>query len=378
MLYNNSTKNMNLVLSGGGIRGIAYSGAYEVAEKRGYGFVNIAGVSAGAIAGSVIGAGYRADAFKDLVGSFDYEEIKVDEIPKRVPVVARYIQFTKEYRYPPEMLVKYFLSQPVNFDRGTGYQGYNPNLTANRTALIKNVVTYSKEGCLFDGDYLEEWIYGILKNKGIRTFGDLKSGLPDEVNPSGYRVRVLAVDATREKVIVLPDDAIFYGINPDDLEVAKAVRMSASVPFAFKPVELRKKEGNTIKVYNIVDGGVLDNFPLWMIGSTNNLPTIGFRLEGGENKKFFSLNTPLHILKHLISSIHDIGIPKAYNYKNKHTAKINTAKIAALDFNLSEEDKNYLYNAGRHAALFLFNNIESKTMMFKRSRRNFFNFPHKW
>jgi NTE family protein len=242
------------------IRGIAYSGAYEVAEKRGYSFVNIAGVSAGAIAGSVIGAGYSAATFKELIGSFDYEKIKVDEIPKRVPVVARYIQFSREYRYPPEVLVKFFLCQPVNFERTTEYQGYNPGFNGNRAALIKNIVTYSKEGCLFDGDYLEEWIYGMLKNRGIRTFGDLKSGLPDEVNPSGYKVRVLAVDATREKVIVLPDDAIFYGINPDDLEVAKAVRMSASVPFAFKPVELKKKEGNIIKSYNIVDGGVLDNF----------------------------------------------------------------------------------------------------------------------
>jgi NTE family protein len=375
MLNGNIVRNMNLVLSGGGIRGIAYAGAYEVAEKKGYNFVNIAGVSAGAIAGSVIGAGYRADEFKSLIGSFDYEKIKVDEIPNRVPVVARYIEFSKQYRYTHDNLARLFFSQQLNyFDdkrHGAGYVG-------SRTSIIKNVVTYSKEGCLFDGDYLEEWIYGILKNKGIRTFGDLKSGLADEVNPSGYKVRVLAVDATREKVIVLPDDSVFYGINPDSLEVAKAVRMSASVPFAFKPVELKKQEGDTIRVYNIVDGGVLDNFPLWMIGSTNYLPTIGFRLEGGEGKKIFSLNTPLNILKFLISSVHDIGIPKANNNKNKYTAKINTAKVASLDFDLSEEEKVYLYNSGRHAALFLFNNIESKSKMFKRYRRNFFNFPYKW
>ncbi len=377
-MNNSAGRNLNLVLSGGGIRGIAYSGAYEVAEQKGYNFIDIAGVSAGAIAGSIIGAGYRANTFRRLIESFDYEKIKVEDIPKRVPVVSKYMEFSREYRYPAERAAKYFFNQQFNESGSNGGVKFNPSSLSYRYRgnILKNIVAFSREGCLFDGTYLEEWIYRVLLKRGIRTFGDLKGGLADEVNPAGYKVRVLAVDATREKVIVLPDDCVFYGIKPDNFEVAKAVRMSASVPFAFKPVELKKQEGNSVKTYNIVDGGVLDNFPLWMIGSTNYLPAIGFKLEGEKNK-FFTMDTPLQILKFLISCVHDIGIPKYQNYKNKYVAKINTGKVSALDFDLSEEEKEYLYSEGRYSALFLFNNIESKITL-SRKPGVFFNFPYRW
>ena len=49
-------KVLNLVLGGGGIKGIEYAGAFNVAEKRGYHWGNIAGVSAGALAGSYLAA----------------------------------------------------------------------------------------------------------------------------------------------------------------------------------------------------------------------------------------------------------------------------------------------------------------------------------
>ena len=47
-----------------------------------------------------------------------------------------------------------------------------------------------------------------------------------------------------------------YGIQPDDFEVAKAVRMSTSVPFVFKPVEI-KDTNNAEKNYYFVDGECL-------------------------------------------------------------------------------------------------------------------------
>jgi len=38
-----------------------------------------------------------------------------------------------------------------------------------------------------------------------------------------------AVDANRGRIVVLPDDISYYGIDPDRLEVAKAVRMTEAV-----------------------------------------------------------------------------------------------------------------------------------------------------
>jgi len=67
-------------------------------------------------------------------------------------------------------------------DRGKHYSSENngefvevdEEFTGYRRNLLKNIVTYSKEGCLFDGDYLEEWVYKTLKRKGIKTFADLR------------------------------------------------------------------------------------------------------------------------------------------------------------------------------------------------------------
>jgi len=166
-----------------------------------------------------------------------------------------------------------------------------------------------------------------------------------------------AVDANRGKVITLPDDIAFYGQNPDSMEVSKAVRMSTSVPFAFKPVEVKKVEGNLIRTYQIVDGGVLDNLPYWMIGSSNSLYTIALSLGGGQKKSFFSIDTPLTVLKLLISSVHNLGIPTDID-NPQYYAKINTSKVSFLDFNLGKEEKDYLQKAGIAPTMALFMRLE--------------------
>ncbi|MDP4180627.1 MAG: patatin-like phospholipase family protein [Bacillota bacterium] len=348
----------NLVLSGGGIKGMAFSGAYEVAEKRGYTFCNIAGVSAGGIAGSLISAGYNASSLRQIIDTLDFGKIKIEDIPKLVPVVMKYEEFQNQYRGTRYSTPIEFLSMNISSDRSDSLYEAEAGETNFRGNLVKNVALYSKEGCLFDGDYLEEWLFNHLLKRGIRTFADLRGGIVDSINPRGYRARFMAVDAARKKAIVLPDDVVFYNMNPDNLEVAKAVRMSASVPFAFKPVELYKYEGGAKKTYPIVDGGVFDNYPIWMIGDNNYLPTMGFSLDGDEKKKLFSMDTPLKILKSLIAAVNDIGIPKTKNYYNKYLAKINTGQISSFDFNLTEEDKQYLYEQGRYAATDLINRME--------------------
>ena len=48
----------DLVLEGGGVKGIALVGAISVLEERGYGFRRVAGTSAGAIVGALVAAGH--------------------------------------------------------------------------------------------------------------------------------------------------------------------------------------------------------------------------------------------------------------------------------------------------------------------------------
>jgi NTE family protein len=369
---NNETRTFNLVLSGGGIKGIAYTGALDVMEAEGIRWGNIAGVSAGAIVGSYAAAGYNAKELRQMLDEFDFSKIEVSKVQKKVPAVSRYLDYRKSYRGQApneERVMEMFLNSPLlSNTRETDNSQYE--FSGSRGSLFKNIITLSKEGCLCDGDYLEEWVYKSLLKKGIKTFGDLKGGLKDCKNPSGYKIRMTAVDATRAKVVTLPDDISFYGINPDKLEVSRAVRMSTCVPFAFKPVEIRKHEGNKIKTYQLIDGGVLDNFPLWLHDYTDLKNIMGFRLVGDDKSKLLSIDTSLNVLKALISAVHDTGLEK--NIPNlKYLGDIYTGNISFLDFCLDEHEKRYLYNAGRNTAVKLLDQFKNiKTY----KKKSFFSF----
>lgn len=357
---------VNLVLSGGGIKGIAYAGMFEAGERRGFRWGNIAGVSAGALAGVLAGAGCSSYELGTILTEFDFSNIEFKEIEKKVPAVARYREYARGSMLRGYDSVAHFLYS----GGGIGMSGYNKNGTLDR-GFLKNIITYSKEGCLMDGDYLEEWIYSILLKKGVKTFADLRGGIRDDVNPRGYKVRMTAVDASRRKIVVLPDDIAFYDINPDKLEVAKAVRMSTSVPFAFRPVELKKNEDGKTKTYHLVDGGVLDNFPFWLIAKSRRIPTAGFKLSGGEKKKLVSLDTPFNIFKSFITTTHDTGVPDVEN-NLEFVGEIDTSKVKFLDFGLNEDEKEYLYSEGKKAGMFVFDAVRKKYVPVRISIMEFF------
>ena len=66
----------NLALEGGGLRGIAYAGAFKALEENGtmQGIENIVGSSAGAIAGLMISIGYNADEIDSILMSQKFQK----------------------------------------------------------------------------------------------------------------------------------------------------------------------------------------------------------------------------------------------------------------------------------------------------------------
>ena len=54
------SRRVDLVMEGGGVKGIALAGALEVLEERGYRVNRVAGSSAGAIAGALAASGVSA------------------------------------------------------------------------------------------------------------------------------------------------------------------------------------------------------------------------------------------------------------------------------------------------------------------------------
>src|SRR5439155_22563796 len=66
----------DLVLEGGGVKGIGLVGAISILEERGYAFHRVAGTSAGAIVGALLASGMDAASLQALMREVDYTKFQ--------------------------------------------------------------------------------------------------------------------------------------------------------------------------------------------------------------------------------------------------------------------------------------------------------------
>lgn len=301
-----SVMEANAVFEGGGIRGLAHVGALKVAEEQGYRWQHVAGTSAGAIIAALVAAGYTADELYQIMKTFDFK---------------RFMDTPDSLLFP-----------------------------------LFRVVKLLTKGGLHSGAYIETFMRERLREKKKETFGDLL--IPgQEQNPDPflrYRLTVIASDITTGRMIRLPQDAHLYGIEPNDLEVARAIRMSASFPFFFVPVPLRHRDGFDCR---IVDGGLLSGLPLFLfehLGVPPDIPTFGFsvsdhsppRLEGKHQKSgIISLLTSL--LTTMLNAHDKVSFDNATYVR---TISIPTDGVGMIQFTLTPGEAEQLYVNGQKAA----------------------------
>ncbi|WP_091835396.1 patatin-like phospholipase family protein [Marininema halotolerans] len=284
------------VLEGGGIKAFGLVGALSVAEEKGYRWKRLAGSSAGAIVASLLAAGYRAEELYQMITDHPFTSFIPTSWYHRIPLIGP-------------------------------YGGASVRL-------------WMKKG-LYSGDPLEDWVGEMLAKKGIYTFADLKE----------KELTIIASDISRGSLLVLPKDLKDYGCRPEKFFVAKAVRMSCSIPLFFDPVKIQHQSSR--KMCYIVDGGVLSNFPVWLFDQDQpRWPTFGFRFlsETVENAPR-TIGNPISLVSamfHTMLDAHD-------NRHIKEQDKIRTIQVPALgvkltDFDLDRGKRESLYNAGVEAA----------------------------
>lgn len=295
-------KKANAVFEGGGVKGIGIAGALTVAEKK-YDWMYVAGTSAGALIAALVAAGYNAEEIGAMVFDLDYSKCTDGAMLSGLPLVGPLLS--------------------IIFEMG-----------------------------LYRGDYIENWVREKLAAKGVRTFRDLVK-YPGAHIDYRYRLRLIASDITLGRMLVLPQDLRDYDINPDDMDVARAVRMSISIPFFFEPVRLRYRIGDGgYQISYIVDGGVLSNFPVWLFDkSAHRGPTFGFKLVDPGDGHVNVINGPVSLLAGLFSTMmeaHDARYIRESNFVR--TIAIPTLGIQTTDFNISREKTRALFAAGVKAA----------------------------
>jgi predicted acylesterase/phospholipase RssA len=190
----------------------------------------------------------------------------------------------------------------------------------------------------------------LLAAKGVQTFRDLIRPEAAQDPRYRYKARVVTSDISRGRMVVLPTDASAYGLDPDEMHVSLAVRMSMSIPFFFFPVRLKKSY--------LVDGGLLSNFPLELFdtGSPPPWPTLGFRFyqPGTPVNDLYLPNKitgPYSALKAMLYTASDArDIWYMDQDKLARTIPIDTLGVAVTDFQIARAQCEELFESGVAAA----------------------------
>ncbi|WP_232696076.1 patatin-like phospholipase family protein [Brevibacillus daliensis] len=279
------------VFEGGGMKGIALIGAITTMEVNGYQWENVAGTSAGSIVAALLAAGYRHQELRKIFDNLNF----------------------------------------LNFLKRKGWQRV-PYAGAAYGLLVQKG--------LYPADEIEKFVGELLRKKGILTFGDLP--------PSS--LRIIASDISEGRMLVLPDDLPEFGIHPASFPVARAVRMSCSIPYFFQPYILNRRG----KQHVIVDGALLSNFPVWLFDNNERplWPSFGFRLLDENKKKKPQPTRGLYSFsKALVTTMLDAHdrqyVKKAEEVR---TIFIPTLGYTAIDFSLNSAQKDELFESGRKAA----------------------------
>src|SRR5689334_20186564 len=103
--------NCDLVLEGGGVKGIALVGAVDVLEERGYDVQRVAGTSAGAIVGALVASGMSSDRRRALMNSVDYGSFQDTDWKDRLPAGKLISLFTEQGIYEGKYLHEWLTAQ---------------------------------------------------------------------------------------------------------------------------------------------------------------------------------------------------------------------------------------------------------------------------
>lgn len=315
---------VDLVLEGGGVKGIGLAGAVLELAAAGYTFQRVAGTSAGAIAAALIAALNAAakplSQLDDILSTVDY----------------------------PKFTARSHLRAAL------GRVGDGERLLLHMG--------------LFDGDYLVEWLGDALREIGITRFGQLRLSDRDAdktlTTSQRYTLVVHTADITRGHLVRLPWDYPRYGRPDTDNElIVDAVRASMSIPFFFDPVRLRAPaatvDGCNYEAGSVtwVDGGLLSNFPIEVFdrcdGQPARWPTVGIKLSARQTLVQAGASVT-NVLSEAQACLHTL-LDNADRYyltpdKAARTIFVDSAGLTATDFALTAADKQKLAANGHQAA----------------------------
>ena len=294
----------DLVLEGGGVKGIALVGAISVLEERHYQFRRVAGTSAGAVVGALVAADARAAELEEIMRAVEYRR----------------------------------------FQDGPRWTGL---LVGKAAALM------FQQG-IYEGQFVKDWLGERLARLGVHTFADLRYDDPERPpDPERcYRLVVTTCDISHGRLRRLPWEYHDYGLAHADQPVVDAVRASMSIPFFYKPARLTGADGTDCW---LVDGAMLSRFPVDVFDAPPGLeprwPTFGIKA-GAAAATTREVHDTVSMSRAMLKTMTGF-YDRMHIYDAAVTARtivVDTGTVKATDFDLDRDTRNMLFRKGREAA----------------------------
>jgi predicted acylesterase/phospholipase RssA/ankyrin repeat protein len=226
---------LNLVFQGGGPKNVAYAAVIEELEQQKMlqELKRVAGTSAGAITATLVALNYSSEEIKKILQETDFSK---------------------------------FLDHPLRAKEDLSslnaiYHSFK--MIAKDPKLVIEKLWNSQMG-VCEGKELREWIEArVLQKTGISncTFGELKTLIEKDKT-----FKHLYVYGT--KIGDHPEIVQFNSEDPkwETTVISDTIRLSASIPYAFKPAKIYQKDAQGKRfprddLGQFVDGGLLYNFP---------------------------------------------------------------------------------------------------------------------
>jgi NTE family protein len=304
-----------LVFSGGSVKGITYCGCLDIIEQEGILYdkndklkiKGFAGTSVGSVVASLLAIGYTNQELKNIMMKLDTSLL---------------------------------------YDEKSGF--------------IRDSLNFIEDYGVASGNFLYNFIGELIKKKT----GDPDYTIDQLYNDKGITLVAVGTDMnTKSSLYFYPNHK---NKNCRDISIRKAIRISTSIPFIFKPV--------TFDNNLCVDGGILDYYPLHVfdgdypgqIEARLNIIPPNTKVLGINIMTEDSINSIIERKREDISCITEYALSFITTFMTENRRKIlttpyrkRTINIITLDiptgqFSLTMEQKQILIEQGKEATMQFF------------------------
>jgi predicted acylesterase/phospholipase RssA len=298
------------VFEGGGVRGVAYAGAYAAAADAGIRFNRVAGSSGGSIAAAFIAAGGTPEAVATKLLELDMTSLQRSPVKDGVP-------FAK-----PGSVGALLNKIPSNFAKSLG-----------------RFLQYSGG---FNSSAVREWVEVSLREM-LTTNGRPPFERAVRFSDLLIPLYIVAADVLQRSPKVWSLEA-----TPED-SVAFAVQASCAIPFYFQAV------CNAQSVF--VDGGTISNLPSHVFPPRRGHPgrfaekTLAFRLKADPGTPKTNFNDATEFAFSIADTVVESATAIQQSLQTDvYSIQISTGNVRSTDFDkMTEQNKNFLFENGKKA-----------------------------